>query len=340
VKPPVRVLIVEDSPTQCELLRSLLGEDSDIALVGEAHDGVEAVEAARRLRPDVVTMDMRLPRLGGLEAIAEIMIEAPARILVVCAVDDDPALDLSFRAVAAGALELIAKPRGKDSAGIRAWGHTLRESIHLMAEVPVVRRYRSTPRARAAPLSPGQHLGALGIVASTGGPPALAAILKALPGDLPVPIFIAQHVAPGFVGGLVRWLGAQTRLRVVLAEHGAAAEPGRVYLPPDEHDLLVTRGGRVGLAPNASASCPSANRLLASLAEVYLERAGGIVLTGMGTDGAQGAQAICDAGGVMFAQEEESCVVNGMPRAAVRAGARAVSLDVAAHSVRHLCGRS
>ncbi len=335
---PVRVLIVEDSEAQRELIHLVLRDDS-IEVVGEAHNGLEAVDAAIRLRPDVITMDLQMPRLGGLAAIDRIMAEAPSRIVVVCAVDDERQLDLSFRAVAAGALELIAKPRGEGSSGskaLEAWGRTLRESIRLMAEVPVVRRPR---RPSASPPSLARlaaRVTVVGVVASTGGPPAVAAILAALPKQLPVPIVVAQHIGPGFLPGFVRWLAGVTELRVVVALPGARLERGTVYLPPDRHDLLVEAGGLLAVKPAGSVECPSGDALLASLAHVFGAQACGIVLTGMGDDGAKGVRTLVAAGGVALAQDPASCTVAGMPTQALLAGATSASLAAIADSIVRL----
>jgi two-component system chemotaxis response regulator CheB len=332
----VRVLIVEDSRAQRELLRLVLREDPTIEVVGEAHNGLEAVDAAIRLAPDVITMDLQMPRLGGLEAIDRIMAEAPSRIVVVCAADNDQELDLSFRAVAAGALELVAKPRG-EPADVQQWGRALRESIHLMAEVPVVRRRRRVVALPEALARPDARISAFGVVASTGGPPAVAAILAALPGKLPAPILVAQHIAPGFVGGLVRWLAGVTALDVVVARSGSRLEPGRVYLPPDEHDLLVETGGVVIARRVQTVQCPSGDVLLESLARVFGARACGIVLTGMGNDGTEGVRCLISAGGIALAQEPASCTVAGMPAAAMAAGASSIAMGDVAPTIRRLC---
>lgn len=331
----IRVLVADDSATVRNALVKLLSAEPGLSIVGQAVDGVEAVEKARLLRPDVITMDVNMPRLDGLGATAAIMRDAPARVLVVCSVSEDRQLDLSFKAMAAGALELIAKPAAGAEA-LRAWGRRVAESVRLMAEVPVVRRYH--PGARALPLFSLEPVEVVGIVASTGGPPALATMLAKLH-DLCAPLLIAQHIAHGFTPGLQRWLDGVTRLGVVIAQDGETLRAGRVYLAPDGCDLTAGAGGTVRTPASTALHCPSGNRLLHSLAQQYGGAAAGFVLTGMGDDGAQGLLALQKAGGQTFAQDETSSVVYGMPQAAWACGAarQQVALESVAEVLEQLC---
>ncbi|HEY6004682.1 MAG TPA: chemotaxis protein CheB [Anaeromyxobacter sp.] len=316
MKRRIAVLVADDSRAARRTLATLLGEAPDIEVVGEAADGVETVRLAHELRPDVVTVDVQMPGMNGIEATAAIMAEAPCRVVVVCAVDRREAVDLSFRAMAAGALEVIAKPApGEDT---RAWGRRAVESVRLMAEIPVVRRQPKLSTHHAAAV---RRVDAFGLVASTGGPAALARILAALPADLPIPLFVAQHIMPGFGPGLVRWLREESRLDVRVANEGQAARPGAAYFPPDGKDLTVDEDGLLRLPPCSGACHPSGDRLLESLAAAYGSRAGGAVLTGMGADGAHGLARVRRAGGLSLAQDAATSVVFGMARAARDAGA-------------------
>jgi two-component system, chemotaxis family, protein-glutamate methylesterase/glutaminase len=335
---PIRVLVADDSTTLRTALCSLLAEDSRLAIIGQAADGVEAVEKARALRPDVITMDVNMPRLDGLGATAAIMAEAPSRVLVISSVRQHRQLELSFKAMAAGALELIAKPEGGPDE-MRRWARRVAESVRLMAEVPVVRRHRVASARKAPVIAHGAHIDVVGIAASTGGPPALAHVLGSLPRDLPVPLLLAQHIASGFTAGLVRWFGSVCSLRVGIAEDGELPQPGRVYLPPDDRDLEVDSGGHLRIPRSMGLHCPSGNKLLASIAHTFGSRAAGFVLTGMGDDGAQGLLELKRAGGATYAQDEQSSVVFGMPHAAQACGAtRALlALESIGPAILELC---
>ncbi|MBI5547424.1 MAG: response regulator [Deltaproteobacteria bacterium] len=316
---PIRVLIADDSLTVRHALRALLAEERDVQVVGEAADGGEAIALARRLRPDVVTMDVMMPGVDGLRATEEIMAVAPTRIIVISQLAATQQ-DLAFRALASGALELMAKPATFVAEDLLRWGRAVATAIRLMHEVPVVTRRRTT-HGTIAPFDQTGPVHALGVVASTGGPQIIAQILTGLPADLPIPILVAQHIADGFVDGLARWFSQVTPLKVEIARCASRALPAHVYLPPAGHSLVLERDGTLGLRRCPGSLCPSGDATLFSLAASLGARAAGIVLSGMGEDGAQGLAAIRRAGGVTLAQDEASCVVYGIPRAAVAAQA-------------------
>jgi two-component system chemotaxis response regulator CheB len=322
---PVRLLIADDSASSRAFLTFAATEetkDSGIVVVGEAKDGDEVVHLAYRLHPDVISMDVRMPKRDGIEATRAIMASAPSRVLIVTAVDDSPEVDLSFRAMAEGALELIAKPKADEEAA--EWSQRFREAVRLMAEVPVVRRRRANVES-VRPAHGGARVEAMAIAASTGGPPAIAQVLSLLPATFPIPIIVAQHMAVGFVQGFARWLARETPLAVVVATHGEVLRPRHVYLPPDGGDGEVDGATLSVLAPR-SMHFPSADRVLTSLARSYGSRALAVVLSGMGDDGARGTKSVLAAGGVALAQDEASSIVYGMPRCAVAAGAEPIAL--------------
>jgi two-component system chemotaxis response regulator CheB len=333
----IRVLIADDSSTLRAALTVILEQDEHLEVVGQARNGLEAVKLAHELQPDVIAMDVNMPHMDGLQATEAIMADAPSRVLVISAVGEDLEVDLSLRAIAAGALELIAKPRGEPGE-LRAWGKHVAASVRLMAEVPVVRRYRKSSPMHAALGHPG-GIQMVGLVASTGGPPALATVLKDLPAELGAPILIAQHIAEGFTKGLMRWLGSVSKLKVEIAQAGALARQGVAYLAPDGCDLILTLRGVMETPRSGGLHSPSGDRLLNAIAQVGGARAAGFVLTGMGDDGAQGLMAMAGTGGATFAQDELTSVVFGMPQAAYACGAaRALlPLESIAPAIVELC---
>lgn len=317
----IRVLVVDDSATMRTALKCALQSDPNIEVIGEAANGVEAVQQAKTLHPDVITMDVNMPHLDGFRATEEIMADCPSRILIVCAVDEDREITLSFRSIQAGALEIIAKAEPGKSSPLE-WGNKVVEAVRLMSEVTVVRRRRMTlrPATPSAPVPPA-GLQIVGIAASTGGPPILASLFADLGAAYPFPILVAQHITAGFSAGFARWLGTQTKMKVELAQFGARALPGHVYLAPDGHHLEVGPNGVLRTTPSVGGHCPSGDRLLSSLARHYGPNALGMILSGMGDDGAQGMLELRKTGALTLGQDKASCVVFGMPQVAAQKGA-------------------
>lgn len=340
----IRVLVVDDSPLFTEVLSEIIREDPQLILVGTASDGREALALTQSLRPDVITMDVRMPVMDGLEATAEIMAAMPTPILVVTS---DPRFEKDeavFEALRRGALDVVTKPT--------TWGgtpqekQTLRERIHLLASIPVTAIRKRRPSRRislsVAAHTAGRQERLLGIVSSTGGPAALAHILEGLPENFPVPIVIVQHLFPGFAPSLVSWLDGITPLRVKIAQDGEATVSGNVYLAPDDAHLVVNAQGRCVLdsTPALDGHRPSGTKLLSSIAASYGSRSLGLVLTGMGSDGAEGLLAIRRAQGTTLAQDETTSVVYGMPRVAKETGAASsiVALSDIAETLCRLVG--
>lgn len=311
------ILICDDSVTMRLALRRSL-QAQGLELCAEAGSGEEAVKLAAQLKPDLVTMDVMLPGMDGFQATQALLKLGPARIVMVSAAGEALQSDLSFRALQAGALDLVDKP-GAGPEALSAWAQDLGMRLRALLDLPLGSKPAGLPKA-ARPTVSRRDLQAFGIAASTGGPPALAQLLKDLPAQLPFPILVALHIAPGFTAGLGRWLATQTKLAVKIAEGGEIAEAGVVWLPRDGQDLLW-HGGRLRLLPNGGGVCPNGDKLLLSLAHGLGRQAGGAVLTGMGADGAAGLLALRTAGGLTLAQDAESCVVDGMPAAAVAKGA-------------------
>jgi len=327
----VRVLVADDSPLFREALAQIVAADGTFEVVALAADGDQAAAAVRAHRPDVVTMDLHMPDADGFSGIARIMAESPTPILVLTATPTEAA---GFQALSLGALDILEKPAS--GADLAVYGAVLRNRLRLLAGVKVIRHLRGLRGSRRAASRPAGRRDLVVIGASLGGPRALVQILRALPADLPVPVAVVQHIADGFTDGLAGWLAQETPLEVRTAVHRDALRPGLVLLAPTGHHLEVADGYvRLTDDPPVETFRPSVNPLFASAARVYGARACGVILTGMGRDGARGLRLLKDAGGHTLAQDEASSAVFGMPRAAIEAGAvdRIVPLDEMARAI-------
>lgn len=329
----IRVVIADDSSMARALLRSFLEDEEGIEIVGEAGNGRQAVELARELKPDLITMDLEMPVMNGLEAIQEIMFSKAVPILVVSSVAD---AQKAAEAIGYGALEVIGKP---DYTPEQAASFVAK--LRLLAGVSVITRLRlrSMPApATALPTAPASPALAapatvglaatpaysriFAIASSTGGPQALAQILPALPAGFPCPVVIAQHIADGFAGGMAEWLSSLCKLPVRLAAEGDLLQAGVIHLSPSEAHLQVTPTRRLALVERGPLDIyhPSCNTLLSSVAEVFGSQAIGIILTGMGSDGAKGISRIREKGGMTLGQNEASSVIYGMNQVAIASG--------------------
>jgi len=238
----IRVLLADDSPTMRRALTMLLSQDSRLEVVGTARDGEEVLQMARFLKPDVLSMDVQMPKLDGLEATRQIMAACPCPIVVVSSHSEDAEMNLSFNAIQAGALEMTGKPKTTSEEGLREWGKGLADLLVKVSQMPLKVPGRPPGRKFAAPKTEGVQVEIFGLAASTGGPPVLAELLRNLPVGLPIPILIAQHITEGFTGGFQKWLGRSCALPVEIAEAGKNLSPGRVYLAPDGCHLEVEKG--------------------------------------------------------------------------------------------------
>jgi two-component system chemotaxis response regulator CheB len=325
----IRVLIAEDSPVFRELLMSILQTAPDLQVIGMACNGAEAVRLAKRLEPDVITMDIYMPEMDGFEATRQIMTETPRPIVVISSGVEKNERDLTFSALKAGALAVMPKPTVFDSPEVhRALAH----QVKLMAEVKVVRHWGRERPSATRPLkhtdpilqaSDSGKVGLVAVAASTGGPGVLAEILGALPVNFSVPILVVQHITPGFSQGLADWLNQQTPLAVSLAHVGQVPQPGQVLIAPDHAHLSVDGRGVVLIKNDGQeyGVCPAADVLFDGVAQHFGSKAIGVILTGMGSDGAEGLKAMRDRGAHTIAQDEQSCVVFGMPGVAIQLGA-------------------
>jgi two-component system chemotaxis response regulator CheB len=320
----VSVLVVDDSLICRQLICEALGQDPDLQVVGTCVDGKEALARVKELRPNVVTMDVDMPVMDGLTAVEHIMAECPTPILVLTADPRQQAPELTCRALELGALGLRVKPSIDD--GLEAWN--LAKELKLLASVRVIRHIRQTKRItppvrNELPSLLPPSMGMVAVAASTGGPQVLHRLLADLPADFPAPIAIVQHINAAFAESLAGWLANSCRLKVRLAQDGELLMPGHVLIAPPGMHMVIPFRGRVALKPGVERDghMPSGTVLLESAAKAYGRRALGLILTGMGEDGAAGMLAIKQAGGLTLAQNEESCVVFGMPGAAVERNA-------------------
>jgi two-component system, chemotaxis family, protein-glutamate methylesterase/glutaminase len=330
----LRVLVVEDSLTVRARLCEVLNREDNIEVIAEARDGREAIELCLAQRPDVVTMDIVLPVMSGFAATEYIMAHCPTPILVVSASFNRGDLFNTYEALKAGAVDVFEKPSGKDADD--AWERSFISAVRLVSRVRVITHPRAKlsgyhqPHISHPTPNPGRSLDALAIGASTGGPAAVAALIRALPKTFSVPILVVVHIGAAFAAAFAEWLEAQSGRRVALAQDGEALNrlEGVVRLaPPDLHMSLESGQVRVRSGAPRHSCCPSVDVLFESLARAE-ERSIGVLLTGMGRDGAAGLLQMRQAGALTIAQDEESSVVYGMPKEAVSLGAAALVLPL------------
>lgn len=337
----IRVLVVDDSAIAREALAVEIEEDEDMRVVGTAADGDAAIAAVAELHPDVVTMDIQMPGGGGLLAIEQIMARTPVPIVVVStrARHDQT---LSFEAVSRGALEVAVKPAlPSDSAALRA-------AVRRVAGIPVIPHVRALragrpplPPLMPAPVRTAPHAARIvGLAASAGGPAALDVVLSALPASLPACVAIVQHLPPGFVASFATYLRSRTPLEVMLVEPGVPVEakPGRLLLAAGDHHLIATslRAFTASPEPPLRGHRPSATMLFSSLARTFGDLAVGVILTGIGDDGASGLVELRARGALTLGQDEETSAVYGMPSAALKMGgvSRVLPLPEIAGAIR------
>lgn len=365
----IRVLIVDDSALMRQVIAGLIEQDPSIQVVGYASDGREAIALAQKLRPDIVTMDVRMPVMDGLETTEYLMAYCPTPILVLTASLARYDVDITFKMLDAGALEVLEKPNGHSPAELAQARQVLIQRIKVLARVKVVTHLRGrrrstsskletiTARISARTLSTSQASAAptrftmveattianegktpkfplIVIGASTGGPRIVNQILNNLPGDLPAAVLVVQHIAAGFSLGLAEWLGHTSPMPVRLGKEGHQIMPGEIIVAPDQTDILIDSHSVVHLSNNtASIHRPSIDISMQAAAAIFGEYAIGVLLTGMGRDGAQGMLAIKRQGGYTIAQDETTCTIFGMPRAAIQLDA--ASDVLAAPAIAH-----
>lgn len=342
-KGPIRVFLVDDSPLALVLLKRMLATSSDIEVVGTARNGREALAAFERTKPQVICTDYHMPDMDGLALIQETMAVFPRPILVISSTIDPAERHKSFPLLAAGAVDVFAKPDANTP--FEQSAAELVQKIKLLSGVMVITRRAPSAASGAIPSravvarpssgirTPGAPpvlqarkanlIRMIAVGASTGGPQVLQTIFSGLPANFPCPILCVQHISHGFLAGLVEWLATQCRMRLKIAVNGEVAVPGTVYFAQEDTHLETDGQGRLiyALSPAVDGHKPSVTATFESVARHYRHSALGVLLTGMGRDGASGLESIMRAGGTTLAQDEASCVVFGMPQQAILRGA-------------------
>lgn len=325
----IKVLLVDDSLITLAILKRILASAPEIQVVGTAINGKEALDMIPSLQPDVICTDLHMPVMDGLELTKAVMARFPRPILVLSvAVQKEQTANI-FRLLEAGAIDVMAKPRGTEVGVYELDARELIGKIKILAGVVVIRKHRKEPHAAPPtgksnpPLVEAAPPAIIGIGASTGGPQAFQEILSHLPGNLPVPLLCVQHISEGFMQGMVDWLAEKCPLKITIAVTGALPQPGTVYFPREGSHLTLDSQGRLECsdAPPCDGHRPSISVTLKSLAQHYGKSAVGVLLTGMGRDGVDGMRAIAQTGGTTIAQDEESSTIFGMPKEAIAANA-------------------
>lgn len=330
----IRVLIVDDSPTVRMLLQATLESDPEIQVAGVAVNGQDAVNKVNSLRPDIITMDVEMPLMNGIEATRTIMEQCPTPIVIVTShgADSDA---VTFNALRMGALQVLEKPVDLLNGMHQLDRDLFVATIKALSSVQVIRRrfddsVRGAARERSQVLRLRNRVEVVAIGASTGGPAALNAVLRTLPATLGLPLLVVQHITAGFTQGLVDWLQHDCRLPLRIVQQPLAMAAGTIYFAPDDRHLFVRNKNLLDLSndPQVNHVRPSVDVLFESLARCYGGSTLAVLLTGMGEDGAAGMQAIYTQGGVTIAQDEATSVVYGMPKAAADLGACSYILPI------------
>lgn len=330
-KSQIRVLVVDDSQVAQALLTHILESDQSIKVIGYASSGVQALELLNTIKPDIITMDVVMPQMDGFEATRKILQTHPIPIIIISASYKKENVEKAFLAIEAGALAILEKPKGPLDPTYESSKKNIIETVKLMSEIKVVAK-RFPIAANTKPSLKGKltdtnqetrKIEAVAIGASLGGPQALQAILSRLPKSFPVPILIVQHISEGFLEGFADWLQSITELTVKIPANNEEALPGTVYVAPEKMHMQISKNSKITLInePPIQGIRPAISRLFHSMAETFGPNGLGLLLTGMGKDGAEELLTMRQHGAITIAQNKESCILYGMPEEAIRLGA-------------------
>jgi two-component system, chemotaxis family, protein-glutamate methylesterase/glutaminase len=334
--PKIRVLIVEDSASVRMFLHDIIERDPRLEVAAAVETAEEALRIVDQVAPHVISLDIRLPGMNGLEATRRIMSLRPTPIVIVAASVQSDDLNIVMKALEAGALTVLEKQVGRTNQDYQDMAERLCTQLAIMSQVKVVRQHSTRITSTRPSHSPAVcSFAMLGVASSTGGPAALLQLLGSLGSSFPLPILLVQHITASFLEGFAAWLQTAAGLPVVIVRHTATPLPGVVYMAPADRHLIADGGQlRVESGSPVSGQCPSGTVLFRSMAQSFGNTGLGVVLTGMGDDGAAGLRELRDAGGHTIAENASTAVVYGMPAAAVKLGAVCESLPLPAIGVR------
>lgn len=329
----IKVLVVDDSLIVQQIIVGILNSDKDIKVIGVANSGESAIKFIHKNKPDIITMDIIMPGMGGFEAIKMIMETNPVPIIVISGLSDNENMNKTFEAMEAGAVSVIEKPLEIKSDNFEKISENVIKTVKLMSEIKVVKRRANYNKIKTNVSSRFKNsftnikLVVIGV--STGGPPVLQTIFSKLPENIKVPILVVQHIVPGFINGLIDWLSKSTKYPIHIAKQEEKVLPGHIYFAPDGFHMEIRPNNKVFLSNEEKENGlkPSVSHLFRSAADYYGKEVMGILLTGMGKDGAKELKLLKDKGALTVVQDKESSVVYGMPGEAVKLGAETYILS-------------
>ena len=321
----IEVMVVEDSMVARELLVHILESSPDISVIATAKNGVEALKRLETYSPDLITMDVNMPEMDGLEATARILEQYPIPIIIVSAALDPEERANTFKIIEVGALALLDKPHGITDPDFEKQAQSIVEMVKMMSEIKIMKRkqkVKSTPASKTRPnLNKKFDIAAIGV--STGGPPVLKEIFSKISPAFPLPILVVQHIADGFDQSLVDWLNIYSKLPIHIAKQDEQIVHGHIYMAPSGKHMTISKLRHISLIPMSESDkhCPSVGKLFQSVSNIYSQNAVGIILSGMGNDGVPELKMMKDKGALTIAQDRESSIIHGMPGEAIKIGA-------------------